>query len=94
MHMIVEAPDRKALGRAMKGLGVRIARALNRVMERHGRVIGDRYHARILKTPTEVRHARHYLVTNAQHHYAYAFADPYAPREALVAPRSWLLLRC
>jgi REP-associated tyrosine transposase len=93
VHMIVEAPDRIALSRAMKGLGVRIARALNRVMERHGPVIGERYHARILKTPTEVQHARRYLVTNAHHHYAYAFADPFAPAEPFVAPRTWLLRR-
>ena len=60
VHLLVEAPDRKALGRAMKGLGVRIARALNRVMKRQGRVIGDRYHAHILRTPSEVKRARSY----------------------------------
>src|SRR5262245_19913057 len=65
MHLIVEAPDRQALSRGMKGLGVRIARALNRVMGRQGRVIGDRYDAHILRTPTEVKHARRYLVKNA-----------------------------
>jgi REP element-mobilizing transposase RayT len=94
MHLIVEASDRETLGRGMKGLGVRIARALNRVMERHGRVIGDRYHAHILKTPTEVAHARRYLVKNAREHYGYAFADPFVSRRAVVVPRTWLLLRC
>jgi len=93
MHMIVEAPDRRALARGMKGLGVRIARALNRVMERQGRVIGERYHARILKTPTEVAHARKYLLTNAHKHYGYTFADPFVSRAVVVAPRSWLARR-
>jgi len=93
MHMIVEAPDRVALARGMKGLGVRIARALNRVMGRHGRVIGERYHARILRTPTEVQHARRYLLTNAHHHYGYAFADPFASQKAFVGARTWLLRR-
>src|SRR5206468_2104105 len=51
VHLLVEAPDRRALSRAMKGLGVRIARALNRVMQRRGPVLGDRYHAHILRTP-------------------------------------------
>jgi REP element-mobilizing transposase RayT len=92
VHLIVEAPDRKALGRAMKGLGVRIARALNRVMKRRGRVIGDRYHAHILKTPSEVRWARAYQLTNARQHYGYAHDDPFASRGPVVAPRTWLLV--
>ena len=93
MHMLVEAPDRHALARGMKGLGVRIARALNRVMGRRGRVIGERYHARILKTPNQAKHARHYLVTNARKHYGYAFADPFASQAPLVVARTWLLRR-
>ena len=91
VHLIVEAPDRVALGRAMKGLGVRIARALNRVMKRRGRVIGDRYHAHVLKTPAEVKRARTYLLTNAREHYGYRFADPFASQRAVVEARTWLL---
>ena len=91
VHLIVEAPDRRALGRAMKGLGVRIARALNLVMKRRGSVIGDRYHAHILKTPSEVKRARGYLLTNARHHYGRASRDPYTSRAPLSAPRTWLL---
>jgi putative transposase len=94
VHLIVEAPDRRALSRAMKGLGVRMARALNRVMKRSGRVVGDRYYARILRTPSEVKRARNYLLTNARHHYGHATPDPFASLRPLVAPRTWLLLRC
>jgi hypothetical protein len=36
LHLIVEALDAKALSRAMKGLQVRIARALNRMLGRRG----------------------------------------------------------
>ena len=93
VHLIVEASDRSALGRAMKGLGVRIARGLNRVMKRQGRVIGDRYHAHILKTPNEVKRARSYLLTNAREHYGIAYADPVASRVAVVEARTWLLRR-
>jgi len=57
MHLLVEAQDQKVLARGMCGLGVRIAKGLNRVMERHGKVLDERYHARILRTPTEVVHA-------------------------------------
>ena len=93
VHFLVEAPDKRALARALKGLGVRIARALNRVMKRQGRVIGDRYHAHMLRTPTEVKRARMYLLTNAQTHYRIRFADPFASIEPVVVARTWLL-RC
>jgi putative transposase len=93
LHLIVEAPDRRALTRAMKGLGVRIARALNRVMGRSGRVVGDRYHAHVLRTVAEVKRARNYLLTNARHHYGVVGSDPYSSRVAVVAARTWLLRR-
>ena len=68
LHAIVEARDEHALGRALRGLCVRIARALNRVLERAGRVFADRYHARVLRTPREVRHALAYTLHNARKH--------------------------
>ena len=93
VHFLVEAPDRRALGRALKGLGVRIARGLNRVMKRQGRVIGDRYHAHILRTPSEVKRARTYLLTNAKQHYGLRWADPFASQAPVAAPRTWLARR-
>ena len=38
-HLIVEAHDRDALGRGMKAIGARLARAVNRVAGRSGRVL-------------------------------------------------------
>jgi len=93
VHLIVEAPDRVRLARGMQGLGVRIARALNRVMARCGRVVGDRYHAHILKTPSEVKGARHYLLGNARQHYGVRGVDPFASQVAVVEARTWLLRR-
>src|SRR5262249_16659716 len=93
IHLLVEAEDERALSRGMKGLGVRVARALNRVMQRHGNVVQERYHARILRTPTEVRHARNYLRTNARHHYGLLGADSFASTRPLIAPKTWLLRR-
>ena len=93
VHLIVEANDRRCLGRGMKGLGVRIAKSLNRVMERQGNVLRDRYHAHILRTPTEVRRARHYLLTNAHHHYHSIGPDPYTSHAPLIHPHTWLLRR-
>ena len=89
--MIVEAEDRVALSKGMKGLGVRIARFMNRVMKRSGRVISDRYHEHVLRTPTEVKHARHYLLKNVEKHYGMPGPDHLAPVRALYAPRTFML---
>jgi len=93
IHLLVEAEDERALSRGMKGLGVRVARKLNRVMQRRGNVVLERYDARILRTPTEVKHARNYLRTNAHHHYGLVGVDPFASATALIAPKTWLLRR-
>jgi putative transposase len=68
LHLIAEADDSRALSRGMRALGIRIARRLNRVLRRTGRVFVGRFHARQLKTPTEVRNALRYVLNNAQHH--------------------------
>jgi len=53
----------------MQGLGVRIAKALNRVMGRNGGVFADHYHARILRAPTQVANALEYVLMNFLHHF-------------------------
>ncbi|MFH0944051.1 MAG: transposase [Planctomycetota bacterium] len=68
MHLIVEAKDRRALSRGMQGLVIRMARGLNRLWERSGKVFSDRYHGHILKNPREVRHALSYVLNNARRH--------------------------
>ena len=68
--MIVEAKDRDALGRGMKSIGSRLARAVNRVFKRAGPVLADRYHVRVLRTPREVRNALAYVLLNARRHAA------------------------
>jgi REP element-mobilizing transposase RayT len=69
-HLVVEARDQQALGRGMKAIGARLARAVNRVMGRSGPVLADRYHARLLPTPKEVRSALRYVLLNARRHAA------------------------
>lgn len=94
MHLIVESLDEAALMAAMKGLGVRVAKALNRVMGRKGQVIAERYHAHYLRTPTEVRHAVSYVLHNHTKHFGRAGRDPYgsgAHPGLVEAPRTWLL---
>jgi hypothetical protein len=81
----------------MQGLNIRIAKALNRVMKRHGKVFADRYHARVLRTPSEVRSALHYVLNNNAHHsnHGVATMDPCstAPRfhDQQRTATTWLL---
>ncbi len=67
-HLVVEAQDQEALGRGMKAIGSRLARAVNRVAGRSGPVLAERYHHRLLATPKEVRNALRYVLLNARRH--------------------------
>ncbi|HZS39317.1 MAG TPA: transposase [Polyangia bacterium] len=96
VHFLVEAEGNRELSRGMQGLNVRMALALNRLMQRRGKVFADRYHAVVLKTPTQTKRALHYVVHNRQHHapgrYSADWRDPFASAQGpLVAPRTWLL---
>ena len=68
IHLIVEAEDRASMTRGMRGLLVRIARALNRLWKRRGSVFSDRFHERELRTPKEVRNALVYVLQNLRKH--------------------------
>ena len=70
LHLIVEAQDARALALAVKGLCIRVARQLNRLLGRRGRVFSDRYFSRVLKTPREVRACLAYVLLNATRHEA------------------------
>ena len=93
VHLLVEAEDETALSRGMKGLGVRVAKGLNRVMGRQGKVLDDRYHGHILRTPTEVRRARDYLLQNARRHFGVVGRDPYTSVVAVIEPDTFLMRR-
>jgi len=107
VHLIAEAQDGRALSRGMQGLSVRVARALNRVMRRTGRVFADRFHSHVLRTAREVRNAVLYVLGNAHVHArrhgrsAPAGTDAYAggpgvdgglaESSVVHPPRTWLL---
>jgi len=70
---------------------------MNHLMGRKGRVLADRYHAHVLKTPTEVRHAVSYIRNNRRHHAA-AFGEDLPegwvdPFSSSIAPAQTYLLR-
>ncbi len=69
IHLIVESPDEVSLSRAMKGLGVRIARRLNGMMRRTGRVIGDRHHTHVIRSRRAAQHVVRYVRENHRKHY-------------------------
>ncbi len=64
LHLIIEADDARCLARGMQSLEIRVAKKLNKLMNRSGPVFADRYHAHILRTPTEVANALRYVRGN------------------------------
>ena len=100
LHLIVEAQGRRAMSNALRALLARIARSLNEVMRAAGSRFDDRYHEHILRTPTEVRNALHYVLGNRGVHLARwgkltaAFDDALSSvvvTDTTKRPRSWLL---
>ena len=99
VHFIVEADDSDALARGMQGLGIRIAKALNALMNRSGAVFADHYDGRLLTTPTQLVRAIAYVLRNHEHHFGAQGRDRFSS-DALEAgerqvrlqlPISWLL---
>ena len=68
LHLIVEAADRVVLWRGVQRLFTRIARDVNRVARRRGRLFRDRHHRHDLRTPKEVRNAYVYVLQNWRKH--------------------------
>src|SRR6478752_8556644 len=68
IHLIVEIDDPHCFSRAIQGLAVRIAKKLNGLMGRRGKVFADRFHDRVLTTPRQVRNALAYVLCNARKH--------------------------
>jgi len=77
LHLLAEAASRRALSRGVQGLSIRVARAINRRLQRHGKVFADRYHARALKTPRSVRWALRYVLLNVRKHERGAWDLPF-----------------
>ena len=69
-HLIVEAKGVQALGCGMKSIASLFAFAVNRALGRTGKVLADRYHHRVLKSPRQVRNAIAYVLLNARRHAA------------------------
>jgi REP element-mobilizing transposase RayT len=68
VHLLIEASNKQELTRGMRGLTIRTARAVNRAAFRCGRVWAERYHARPLASPRQVRNVLVYILRNGRKH--------------------------
>src|SRR6201982_2478615 len=80
-HFIVEGDEARGARGGMHGLSIRLALAVNRALGRKGQVVGDRYHARALTTPRQMRTSMVYVLLNFRKHLrAPACVDPRGSR--------------
>jgi REP element-mobilizing transposase RayT len=97
LHLIIEADSTESLSRGMQGLCIRLARSLNKMMSRTGKIFADHYHSRLLRSPTELVRAIAYVLGNFAHHFGRRGTDRFssaalpAENEVLAQPRGWLL---
>ncbi len=76
-HFIVEGDEARRARGGMHGLAIRLALAVNRALGRKGQVVSDRYHARPLTTPRQMRTSMVYVLLNFRKHLrAPACIDP------------------
>jgi len=92
VHLLVEAQDKAALSAGMHGFQISAAKQLNAAIgkerggpRRRGAVFPDRYHAVVISSPRQARHALSYVINNwrkhGEHHEAVARTwklDPYS----------------
>jgi REP element-mobilizing transposase RayT len=75
VHLLVEARDKAALASGMQGFQISAAKHLNAAISknkpgprRRGTVFPDRYHAEIITSPRQARHALSYVMCNFRKH--------------------------
>jgi len=74
LHLLVEADDKHTLARGLQGFQVSAARHINRELgtrggpPRRGTVFPDRYHAVVIRSPRQARHALGYVLSNWRKH--------------------------
>ncbi|HET9624708.1 MAG TPA: transposase [Kofleriaceae bacterium] len=75
VHLIVEAADKHALAKGMQAFQISAAKQINRAISkrrpgprRRGSVFPDRYHAEIITSPRQARHALSYVMNNWRKH--------------------------
>ncbi len=75
VHLLVEAKSKAALAAGMQGFQISAAKHLNAAISkgrpgprRRGSVFPDRYHAVVIESPRQARHALSYVINNWRKH--------------------------
>jgi REP element-mobilizing transposase RayT len=74
LHLLVEADDHESLWEGLRAFESSAAQRLNRAISlatgtrRRGKVFGDRYHARLIMSPTQARNTISYILNNWRRH--------------------------
>jgi len=68
VHLVVEASDKRALSSGVRSVAIRIARYVNELVRRRGRLWADRWHGRELTSPGQVRNTLVYVLANFRKH--------------------------
>ncbi len=89
-HFIVEGDEARRARGGMHGLAIRLALAVNRALGRKGQVVSDRYHARPLTTPRQMRTSMVYVLLNFRKHLrAPACIDPRSSGPSFSGWQGW-----
>ncbi len=86
LHLIIEAANKAALVSGMRSFAICLARRINALHGRTGKVFAYRYHATALTTPRQVRNTIAYVLNNWRRHHEdlrgprqrAAILDPYS----------------
>jgi REP element-mobilizing transposase RayT len=82
LHLLVEADDKATLSSGMIGFASALGRSINKLRRVHGKIWSQRYHARALKSPLEVRRALIYVLRNGSKHGVARGEDRYSSARA------------
>ena len=88
LHLIVEAPNREAVTRGMQSFLVRLTKRLNKLWNRSGAILRERYHDEVIKTPKQMRNVLRYVLQNHRHH-GIATPFPVDPLSSAFAFDGW-----
>jgi hypothetical protein len=66
------------MSNGVRALLISMARRLNVLMKKSGALFTDRFHERALASPSAVRTALRYVLTNAAKHHGHDLVDPFS----------------
>ena len=91
LHLIVETRNAEQLSRGMSQLTIRLARRLNKLWGRKGKLWNDRFHSRVVETPTLMANVLNYCLLNGRKHGSWRGKgpDPFSSGRWFTGWRHW-----